>query len=282
MWHDSCRVLYDACKCATAVDLHISTKETNNSTKETNTCTVMLFDAHWLPHSYVWYDPRCSYVWHDVFIWVIWPIHVCAMTHSYVWHDSFIRVVWLWYDFLFWMSHVTYMDEPCHTYEWVMSHMNESCNTYVTQMRGMTFLFEWHDSLICVTWLIHKCGMTNSHSCGQIPANAHVLGAATRCNTLQHTAICPQAATCERSNSRHCNTLQRAATRCNTLQHACRQPPANAHILGTAIHCNTMQHAATCCNTLKHTCGQPLANAHILGAAMPAQTPSLLASVFRV
>ena len=37
-----------------------------------------------------------------------------------------------------WMSHVTHMNESCHTYEWVVphiwmehvSHMNESCQTY--------------------------------------------------------------------------------------------------------------------------------------------------------
>jgi len=35
-----------------------------------------------------------------------------------------------------WMSHVTHMDESCHTYV-------------------------WHDSSICVTWLIHMCDMTH-------------------------------------------------------------------------------------------------------------------------
>jgi len=39
---------------------------------------------------------------------------------------------------LMWMSHVTHMNESCHTYEWVaahtwmsrVTHMNESCHTY--------------------------------------------------------------------------------------------------------------------------------------------------------
>ena len=47
--------------------------------------------------------------------------------HTYEWVMSHI-----------WMSHVTQMNESCHTYEWVMSyiwmshvtHMNESCHTY--------------------------------------------------------------------------------------------------------------------------------------------------------
>jgi len=29
-----------------------------------------------------------------------------------------------------WMSHVTHMNESWHTYGWVISHMNESCHTY--------------------------------------------------------------------------------------------------------------------------------------------------------
>jgi len=47
--------------------------------------------------------------------------------HTYEWVMSHI-----------WMSHVTHMNESCHTYEWGMSHtwmhqvphMNESCHTY--------------------------------------------------------------------------------------------------------------------------------------------------------
>ena len=54
-----------------------------------------------------------------------------------------------------WMSHVTHMNESCHTYEWVMSHIwmshvthtNESCHTY-----------DWVMSHI---WIIHA---TCSHT----------------------------------------------------------------------------------------------------------------------
>ena len=60
-----------------------------------------------------------------------------------------------------------------------------------------------------------------------MPGDTVAYGAATHCNTLQHTAT-------------HCNTLQHTATHCNTLQHA-------------ATHCNTLQHTATHCNTLQHT-----------------------------
>ena len=70
-------------------------------------------------------------------------------------------------------------------------------------------------------------------------------GAATHCNTLQHTAtycitLRKVAAHC---STKHCNTLQRTATHCNALQH-------------TATHCITLQHTATHCNTLQHTAAQ--------------------------
>ena len=87
------------------------------------------------------------------------------------------------------------------------------------------------------------------------PDRRHMRHAATRCNTLQHTAthyntLQHTAAHCSKPHRRHiqhtathCNTLQHTATHCNTPQH-------------TATHCNTystLQHTATLCNTLQHT-----------------------------
>ena len=36
-----------------------------------------------------------SYVWHDSFIGVTWPVHRCDMTHSYARCDLFICLTWL-------------------------------------------------------------------------------------------------------------------------------------------------------------------------------------------
>jgi len=105
-----------------------------------------------------------------------------------------------------WMSHVTHMNESCHTYEWVMSHiwmslvthMNESCHTY-----------EW----------------VMSHIWMSTVSATHVNVFATHyahCNTLQLTAT-------------HCNTLQHAATHCSTLQHTAKHCNTLQH---TAIHVN--------------------------------------------
>ena len=75
-----------------------------------------------------------------------------------------------------WMSHVTHMNEACHTYDWVMSHvqmrhvthMNQSWLTHacdVTHACDMTLSYVCHDSLICVAWLIHLCAMSHSYVC---------------------------------------------------------------------------------------------------------------------
>ena len=98
-----------------------------------------------------------------------------------------------------WMSHDTHMNELRHTYECVMSHiwmrhithmnehhlthMNKSRHTFkwaglihmCDAMRHVTHMnasrmrytcespYEWHDSFICVTWLVHMCAVTDSY-----------------------------------------------------------------------------------------------------------------------
>jgi len=112
----------------------------------THCCMTHLYMTHlYMTHWYMthWYMTHLYmthwYVWHDsvthlgcvteschTYQWVmsrtfskIRPlqgsaIDMCDMTHSYVWHDSFTCVTWL--------IHMR-MNESCHTYEWVMSHI---------------------------------------------------------------------------------------------------------------------------------------------------------------
>jgi len=54
-------------------------------------CSARTHQHRWPPTSY---STTHSYVWHDSFICLTWPIHMCDMTHSRVCHDSFTRVPW--------------------------------------------------------------------------------------------------------------------------------------------------------------------------------------------
>ena len=168
-----------------------------------------------------------------------------------------------------WMSHVTHMNESCHTYEWVISHIYFTahprttapvrgfvwhdiftCGSWLMYMEDMTHSYKWHSvfkfetpSFIYVTWLIYMCDMTHSYVwhdsliCMTWLINMCDMAHSTYCNTLQQTAT-------------HCNTLQNAATHCSTLQHTAAHCNTLQH---AARHCNTLQHAATHCNSLQHT-----------------------------
>jgi len=165
-------------------------------------------------------DVTHSYEWHDYFVRLTWLvlvrdmtysrvtriIYMRDMTHPYVWCDSWLFVTWKtkMYDitpsyvgcyscrsqaaehcFHTWLSHVTHMNESCHTQNSVtslesMSHVtpiHESCHTlnqlcrtsekviYVTwriHIYDMTHSVS-HDSSISVTWPIHTLDVT--HSC---------------------------------------------------------------------------------------------------------------------
>jgi len=95
-------------------------------------------------------------------------------------------------------------------------------------------------------------------------------GAATHCNTLQHTATWHEMAPCHsgsgcycrdndsriitllRDSATHCNTLQQPVTHCNN-QAIIQVTDARIVTLlrDSAIRCNTPQHTATHCNTLQ-------------------------------
>ena len=51
--------------------------------------------------------------------------------------------------------------EMTHSYVW---HDTFVCVTWLIHMRDMTHWYVWHDSLICVTWLIRMRDVTHSYA----------------------------------------------------------------------------------------------------------------------
>jgi len=107
-----------------------------------------------------------SYVRHDSSTWAgCWWITrtcvmawlMCDMTHLHVWRDSFT-----------WLVH---MCDMTHLHEQPVGESvgavwwHDSCGTCHTRclVCDMTHSHVWHDSFMCVTWLIHMCDMTHLH-----------------------------------------------------------------------------------------------------------------------
>jgi len=113
-----------------------------------------------------------SFVWHDSSyvssVSTSRQTHMCDMTlhmcRLCLHHNKHIRVTWLlicvvrdmtphtcrsWHD----SSYVSFVSTSQHTH---------SCDMTPHTCR-MTLSYVWHDSFICVTWLIYMCDMTHSY-----------------------------------------------------------------------------------------------------------------------
>ena len=67
---------------------------------------------------------------HVTYVQMRHDFFICDMTHLYIFHMTHLYVQMSHVTYL----HVTYVNQSCHTYEWVMSHMNKSCHTYEWDM----------------------------------------------------------------------------------------------------------------------------------------------------
>jgi len=102
----------------------------------------------------IWDTPRlCIHMWHD-YMYVTW-LYICDMT-IHMWHEIIcVRVLWLnyiWDTPRLW--HQSYMNESCHRYQRVMSHV--------------MYVYMWHDMWhvcvhqLCYTWMSHVTDVTES------------------------------------------------------------------------------------------------------------------------
>jgi len=109
------------------------------------------------------------------------------MNHSYMWHDSWAVLCWRFQCFRFvWASlrregywiptktcnsgrlHNHYqICDMTHSYVW---HDSFICVTWLIHIWDMTYSYTWHDSFIYVTWLILSRDKT-WHSCCVTPMN---------------------------------------------------------------------------------------------------------------
>jgi len=95
-------------------------------------------------------------------------IHTCIHTYAYI--NIYIHTPAQKY----WESWLSGAQQPIHRC-WVLPpgeisrqlrhpHPQASvCVTWLIHMCGVTHSYVWHDSFICVTWLINMCHMTHSH-----------------------------------------------------------------------------------------------------------------------
>jgi len=182
--------------------------------------------------------------------------HLNESCHTSEWVMSLIwrsHVTHPWVMSHFWMSHVTHLKESCHASERVISPIEMRHNTLLNQACRSS------------DWVMHGIckGVEKNYP------NA-LQYTATHCNTLHHTAThyrYPGLSRRSTASARalitidlaYCNALHN----CNTLQHTathyrCSGPSHRSTALARILiknWLNMLQHTATHCNTLQHTAG---------------------------
>jgi len=203
---------------------------------------------------------------------VTWLIHVTYMTWlmcmqivGYELQRQWAWIADVWHDSLMWgLTHV------CD-----MTHVYADCGVRLNYVRDVTHSYVWHDSFVCVTWLIHMCDRTDvmwcDVMCMQIVAYAlptvetlarhamelikspalrtlrrlmvvyyECMQVLVYCSVLQRDAVCCSVLQCVAA---WCSVLQCVAVCCSVLQ--C-----------VAVCCSVLQCVAVCCSVLQWKCLQ--------------------------
>jgi len=180
-------------------------------------------------------------------------IHMCDTIH---WNLQ----IKIWVS----MSRVTHMNESCHTCcRWVVSHIwmsrvtrdvNESCHTYewvVSHVLSMSRVTHMNESChTCCQWVVSRIWIKSEYEVKHnvsdfhpytLESDSHM--SAMCCGVLQCVAVC-------------CRGLQCVAVCCSVLQHVavwCRE--SLWYLLGCDSHmpagcCRVLQCVAACCSVL--------------------------------
>jgi len=100
-----------------------------------------------------------SHVWRDSFIRETCPIHMCDVTYSYTWHAFVTRVTRLTKMWNVW--HIRHDSFSATVDPFSLSFMCVSCLMHTCDVTNSNMhSYVWHDSFICVTWLIHAYNMS--------------------------------------------------------------------------------------------------------------------------
>ena len=133
------------------------------------------------------------------------------------------------------MSHVTHINESCHTYEpFTCTHVNQSCHTYQWFMSHEIHVYTYGYVMCTHT---NESGHTyeSCHTCIRWVTShtwiSHVTHMNESCHTYEWVTsyiwmshVTNMNESCEsgirrQDTAAHCNTLRHIATHCNTLQH---------------------------------------------------------------
>jgi len=136
-------------------DLHTNTYKSHSFTHSWATWICHMWHTFTLIHTshsftHSWVTCLC-HMWHT-FTWLDSLLHMTRLFHSHVWlHTNETCRTWLTYQHKW--SHVTHMDESCHTYGWGTSHtwMDHDAPSEISKaparvLKGWWYIWKRHDT----------------------------------------------------------------------------------------------------------------------------------------